>query len=240
MRKIEWNPKRMSEEVKKMFSEISLKYDLMNDLLSFGIHRLWRRVLARLASRSVPKPQEILDCAGGTGDVAFTLEKKFPSANITCTDFCEDMLEIAKVKAARHGSRVRFRAADAMHLPFDPDSFDLVTISFGIRNVDDPALCLADMARVTKPGGRVLVLEFGAPKGFFGVLYRFYSKWIMPTIGKLIAGSRRAYTYLPETAAKFPAGDEFIRIMNQCGCFSESASKKLSFGIAYIYIGTVR
>lgn len=230
----------MSEEVKKMFSEISIKYDLMNDLLSFGIHRLWRRKLARLASRPVPPPAGILDCAGGTGDVAFTLERKLPDANITCTDFCEDMLKIAESKAGRTGSRVRFLVADAMRLPFDANSFDLVTISFGIRNVDSPALCLADMARVTKPGGKVLVLEFGAPKGVFGVLYRFYSKWIMPNIGKLIAGARSAYTYLPETAARFPSGDEFIQIMEKCDCFSDSRYKKLSFGIAYIYIGTVK
>lgn len=230
----------MSEEVKKMFSEISSKYDLMNDLLSFGIHRIWRRRLAKLASRRGQPPIEILDCAGGTGDVAFQLEKSIPEANIVCTDFCEDMLEVAKAKASRLGSKVSFLPADAMNLPFESDKFDIVTISFGIRNVDDPARCLSDMARVTKPGGRVIVLEFGAPTGLFGVFYRFYSKRIMPNVGKLFAGARSAYTYLPETAAKFPAAEGFIKIMNQCGCFSESKYIKLSFGIAFLYIGRVK
>jgi demethylmenaquinone methyltransferase/2-methoxy-6-polyprenyl-1,4-benzoquinol methylase len=228
----------MSEEVKQMFSEISARYDLMNDILSFGVHRRWRRRLTKLAQES--RTDDILDCAGGTGDVAFELKKAIPGSRIICTDFCEDMLVIARKKAAERGADIEFRTADAMHLPFPDNTFDLVTISFGIRNVDDVSACLVDMARVTKPGGRVMVLEFGAPRGLFGSLYKFYSRFIMPALGRIFAGAKSAYTYLPETAARFPARDSFIKIMEESNSFSLSKYESLTFGVAYIYTGIVK
>jgi demethylmenaquinone methyltransferase / 2-methoxy-6-polyprenyl-1,4-benzoquinol methylase len=127
-----------------------------------------------------------------------------------------------------------------MALPFADDSFDVASIAFGIRNVDDPVKCLKEMARVVKPGGRVVVLEFGQPDGFFGALFRFYSKTIMPAIGGLLTGNRTAYEYLPRTAAAFPSGEKFLALMEQAGSFREQVAHPMTFGTSYVYVGTVR
>jgi demethylmenaquinone methyltransferase/2-methoxy-6-polyprenyl-1,4-benzoquinol methylase len=120
------------------------------------------------------------------------------------------------------------------------NTFDVASISFGIRNVDDPVKCLAEMARVVKPGGRVVVLEFGQPRGLFGGLFRFYSKVLMPFVGGLITGNRAAYEYLPRTAAAFPAGEKFLELMDRSGAYRKRVANPLTFGTAYVYVGTVR
>jgi demethylmenaquinone methyltransferase/2-methoxy-6-polyprenyl-1,4-benzoquinol methylase len=135
---------------------------------------------------------------------------------------------------------VEFQVADAMALPFADATFDVASIAFGIRNVDDPVKCLKEMARVVKPGGRVVVLEFGQPTGAFGGLFRFYSKTIMPAIGGLLTGNRAAYEYLPRTAAAFPAGERFLQLMEQAGAYRERVANPMTFGTSYVYVGTVR
>jgi demethylmenaquinone methyltransferase/2-methoxy-6-polyprenyl-1,4-benzoquinol methylase len=134
---------------------------------------------------------------------------------------------------------IDFEVADAMSLPYADNRFDIASISFGIRNVDDPKVSLQEMARVVKSGGRVVVLEFGQPSGIMAFPYTFYSKYIIPIVGGLLTGNRDAYQYLPETSAAFPAAERFTEMMANTGCFSSQEFHKLNGGIAYIYIGIV-
>lgn len=229
----------MSTEVRQMFSSIATRYDVTNEVLSLGIHRLWRRKAVRLSGA---KPGDaVLDCATGTGDLALAFKRQVGEAGrVMGTDFCKEMLDSAPAKAEREGLRVEFQVADAMALPFADNSFDVASIAFGIRNVDDPVKCLSEMARVVRPGGRVVVLEFGQPTGFFGALFRFYSKIVMPRVGGLLTGNRAAYEYLPRTSAAFPAGDRFLALMEQSGGYKERVAHPLTFGTSYVYVGTVR
>ncbi len=228
----------MSEQVKKMFSGISGKYDLLNDILSFGIHHRWRKKTVKQAV--VSQNANILDTACGTGDLAFEFYKALKgNCNIIATDFCEDMLDIAKKKANFNEYKIKFELADVMNLHFKDKTFDITSISFGIRNVDDTKIGISELARVTKSGGRVVILEFGQADGLFGKIYNFYSKYYMPFAGKLIAGDDYAYSYLPKTAKLFPCKDEFVNIMKSTGKFSDIHYIKLSGGIAYIYTGIV-
>ncbi|QRO01927.1 bifunctional demethylmenaquinone methyltransferase/2-methoxy-6-polyprenyl-1,4-benzoquinol methylase UbiE [Archangium violaceum] len=229
----------MSTEVRQMFSSIATRYDVTNEVLSFGIHRLWRRTAVRLSGAK--EGSAVLDCATGTGDLALAFKRKVgASGRVMGTDFCKEMLDSAPAKAAREGLQVEFQVADAMDLPFADDTFDVASIAFGIRNVDDPVKCLKEMARVVRPGGRVVVLEFGQPTGFFGALFRMYSKVIMPAIGGLLTGNRAAYEYLPRTSAAFPAGDRFLALMDQTGAYQERVAHPMTFGTSYVYVGTVR
>lgn len=229
----------MSAEVQKMFDQIAPTYDRANEVLSFGVHRLWRRTAIRLSGA---KPgDQVLDCATGTGDLALAFKRTVGDAgHVVGTDFSAEMLVPAPAKAAAQGLSLEWKQADAMDLPFPKAQFDVASISFGIRNVDDPVKCLEEMARVVKPGGRVVVLEFGQPTGVFGVLFRWYSRVVMPFVGGLISGNRAAYEYLPRTSAAFPAGDRFLALMEQAGVFSERTATPLTFGTAYVYVGTVR
>jgi demethylmenaquinone methyltransferase/2-methoxy-6-polyprenyl-1,4-benzoquinol methylase len=227
----------MSEQVHQMFTQIAPKYDATNDVLSMGIHRLWRRDAVRL---SAVKPGDaVLDCATGTGDLALAFKRAVGPGEVIGTDFNADMLSFAPKKAKDAGLDVKFEVADAMKLPYEDKRFTVASISFGIRNVDDPKVCVGELARVVKPGGRVVVLEFGQPKGLFGVLFRFYAKHIMPLLGQLLTGSRAAYEYLPRTMAAFPAGARFTTMMNETGRYSKAEAHPLLWGLAYVYVGTV-
>ncbi|RKI49390.1 bifunctional demethylmenaquinone methyltransferase/2-methoxy-6-polyprenyl-1,4-benzoquinol methylase UbiE [Corallococcus sp. AB049A] len=229
----------MSTEVRQMFSSIATRYDVTNEVLSLGIHRLWRRSAVKLSGAK--EGSHVLDCATGTGDLALAFKRKVGSTGrVVGTDFCPEMLESAPAKAAKAGLEVEFQVQDAMALTLPDNCFDVASISFGIRNVDDPVKCLQEMARVVRPGGRVVVLEFGQPTGPYGALFRFYSKTVMPAIGGLLTGNKAAYQYLPRTAAAFPAGDRFLSLMDQAGAYSERAAHPLLFGTAYVYVGTVR
>lgn len=228
----------MSAEVQKMFASIAPKYDAANTVLSLGIHRLWRRAAVRLSGAA--PGQKVLDCATGTGDLALAFKRAVgPSGAVTGTDFCAEMLAPAPAKARAAGLEVAFQVADALALPFADGAFDVSSIAFGIRNVDDPVRCLREMARVVRPGGRVVVLEFGQPRGLFGALFRFYSRAVMPAVGGLLTGNRAAYEYLPRTAAAFPAGERFLGLMEEAGVFSARAATPLLSGLAYVYVGTV-
>ena len=230
----------MSTEVRQMFSSIATRYDVTNEVLSFGIHRLWRRTAIRLSGA---KPGDaVLDCATGTGDLAIAFKHTVGGdGRVVGTDFCPEMLESAPAKASKEGLEIEFAVADAMDLrQYADDTFDVASISFGIRNVDDPVKCLKEMARVVKPGGRVVVLEFGQPRGLFGGLFRFYSKVLMPFVGGLLTGNRAAYEYLPRTAAAFPAGEKFLELMDRSGAYRKRVANPLTFGTAYVYVGTVR
>jgi len=229
----------VSEQVREMFASIARRYDAANEVLSLGVHRGWRRAAVRLSG--VVPGDRVLDCATGTGDLALAFKRAVgPTGEVVGTDFCAEMLASAPAKARRAGLEVRFEVADALALPYADRSFDVASIAFGIRNVDDPVRCLREMARVVRPAGRVAVLEFGQPHGPFGALFRVYSRQVMPAIGGLLTGNRSAYEYLPRTAAAFPAGDRFLALMDDAGSFSQRSATPLLAGTAYVYVGTVR
>ena len=229
----------MSDKVRKMFAGIAGKYDFMNTLLSFGIHHRWRSKTIKLSGAA--EAMHVLDCASGTGDLAIKFKQKVgDKGSVTGTDFCEEMLEFAGPKAAKKGLDIKFEFADVMNLQYDDDSFNISSIAFGIRNVDSPAQGLSEMARVVKPGGKVVVLEFGQPKGIFSIFYKLYSKVLMPMAGRIFAKDGGAYNYLPETAAKFPCREDFLELMDSTGKLENCFYKSLTFGIAFIYVGTVK
>ena len=229
----------MSDEVRKMFAEIAGKYDLMDNILSLGIHHRWRKRAVRLSGARAG--QRVLDCACGTGDLSFEFKNAVRHEGyVLGTDFCKEMVVIALEKAHKKKMNVDFEVDDATNLNQPDNRYDISSISFGIRNVDDPVKCLSEMARVVKPGGKVIVIEFGQPKGIIKFLYDFYSFTFMPIIGKMFANHKSAYQYLPETAAKFPCREDFLKLMEKSGGFSSSGYVTLSFGIAFIYFGTVK
>lgn len=229
----------MSEKIEKMFSGISGKYDKMNNILSLGVHHRWRKKAARIAN---PAPGEkILDLAAGTGDLSIALSKAAGGkADIIAADFSREMLKIADIKFSEKNIPAVTRFADALELPFADNEFDISTIAFGIRNVDSVADGLKEMARVTKAGGRIVILEFGQPKGIFKKIYDIYSRKMMPSLGAKIADDEGAYDYLRKTSADFPCREDFLDIMRSTGKFSKLSYLQLTFGIAFIYLGVVK
>lgn len=226
----------MSAEVRQMFASIAPRYDAANEVLSLGVHRGWRRKAVALAGAG--PGQRVLDCATGTGDLALEFKRVVGAlGEVVATDFCAEMLAAAPAKAARARLALEFSVADALALPYAGESFDIASIAFGIRNVDDPLRCLREMARVVKRGGRVVVLEFGQPHGVFGALFRAYSKGVMPVVGGLLTGNRSAYEYLPRTAARFPSGERFLALMREAGSFASASAHPLTFGTAFVYVG---
>jgi len=229
----------MSEKVQSMFADIASDYDRINSILSFGVHNAWRR--KTVIESGAGAGDHILDCATGTGDLALEFKKRVGNNGyVIGTDFCKEMIEHAPAKAAEENLEVDFKVADAMNLPFDENRFDVASIAFGIRNVDNPVVCLQEMARVVKPDGNIVVLEFGQPTGFIRIPYQIYSKHIMPAIGGWLSGNKEAYTYLPETSAKFAAGESFLKLMKKADVFTASKYIKCTGGIAYIYVGSVK
>jgi demethylmenaquinone methyltransferase/2-methoxy-6-polyprenyl-1,4-benzoquinol methylase len=216
-----------------MFDLISPRYDFLNHLLSLNIDVLWRR---RAAERCGPDPRRILDVCSGTGDLALELRRRW-NCEVTATDFAFQMLARAQAKGRREGLRVQ--QADATRLPFRDGSFDACTVAFGLRNVADMDAGLREMARVVRPGGRVVVLEFATPPpGLFRQGYRFYFTRVLPAIGELIAPSRRgAYRYLPASVESWPQPEELARAFERAG-LSGVGFERLTFGIAAVHFGT--
>ena len=226
----------MSILIKEMFNKISDKYDLLNTLLSFGVHHLWKNTCVK--NINFKNNMKILDCATGTGDLAIKIKDYDKESIVYALDFSPSMLGIAKAKDNKN--KIHFINGDILHLPFKDNSFNAITISFGIRNVDNIYLALNEMARVTKPGGKIIILEFGQPKNFIKYFYKIYSFLFIPFIGKIISGHNNAYKYLPSTALSFPCAENFITLMNNSNLFTESSYISLSFGIAYLYIGIIK
>ncbi|MFH1159856.1 MAG: bifunctional demethylmenaquinone methyltransferase/2-methoxy-6-polyprenyl-1,4-benzoquinol methylase UbiE [bacterium] len=227
------------ESVRYMFDEISSRYDFLNHFLSFGIDRRWRmRVRNELARKFGTRLStlSILDMATGTGDLAIEVSKG-NSAEIFGLDISLEMMAIARKKVAVRGlsERITFGEGEAEKIPFGENRFDAVLVAFGVRNFEDLNRGLAEMKRVLKPDGLLLILEFSQPRKFpMALLYRAYSKGIIPFLGKLISRHREAYSYLPETAAAFPSGEDFLRILQTNG-FRQLRQISLSGGIASLY-----
>lgn len=221
-----------SEFIHKMFDDISSHYDLLNDVLSFGTHRLWKFKFVRNALKLNPK--SALDCATGTGDIAFILEKNGIN-KVHGIDFSSKMISIAKDKAEQKKSNCYFSVADVINLPFENKSFDVATISFGIRNTEDLGKALRELNRVAK---NLLILEFGSPKNkFYSKLYFLLLKIYFPLFAK-ISGRPDAYDYLIQSSKSFPSGEKFISIMKENTNYRKLHYHPLLGGIAYIYIAS--
>ena len=224
------------QSIQTLFGGISKKYDLANSVLSFGIHHLWKRTLVRQAQ--IKKNDHVLDCATGTGDLAFLFEKELQgSGQVVATDFCQPMLNEAISKAKLRKSKIQFEFADVMHLPYSENQFDVASISFGIRNVKDTQTALSELGRVTKPGGKVLILEFGQPRSqILSFFYNLYSNQILPKVGGLISGKPEAYRYLQTSSAEYPCGENFLNIARSTQQFSKLSFSTFQSGIAYLYL----
>ncbi len=225
------------EKIRGMFAKVAANYDLANSILSLGIHHLWKKKLVLLAE--VQLGFSVLDCATGTGDLAIEFKRAVGTAGkVIGTDFCEEMLRPAPAKARERQLDIQFETADVMSLQYPDNTFDVVSISFGIRNVADPLRALQEMSRVVKPGGRVMVLEFGQTTvPGFSKIYNFYSTKILPILGGVVTGQREAYEYLQKSSAQFPCREEFIQLMQKTEQFSSAEFIPLTGGIAYIYKG---
>ncbi len=228
-----------SAKIKSMFSTVAGRYDLANNVLSAGIHHLWRKNLVQWSE--VQKGDHVLDCATGTGDLAIEFQKAVgPSGTVIGSDFCADMMTSAPAKARAHNFEIQFETADVTALPYSDQQFNVTSISFGIRNVQDPIKALKEMARVTKPGGRVMILEFGQPEiPVMNQFNQFYSEKALLYLGGPITGKTAAYKYLQNSSAKFPAGEKFLDLVRQSESYSKQEFRKFSLGICFCYKLTV-
>lgn len=226
----------LSKDKKKiagMFNEIAPHYDFLNHFLSFNIDRSWRRRLVKKVCAA--KSSEVLDLACGTGDVTLSLAKK--GIKVTGMDISEKMLDIAKSKKHSVGE-IAFINAPADSIPFPDDSFDAVTISFGIRNFDHRPKCIEEIHRIIRPGGIVAILEFTIPQNkLWKSIYTFYFRKFLPAIGKTVSRQQFAYTYLPLSAFEFPQREAFCSELEDGG-FKDVSYDSMTGGIACLYIGT--
>ncbi len=226
--------KTKKEQVAEMFDNISEKYDFLNHLLSMGIDKLWRKKAIKIIGKKQPKT--ILDIATGTGDFAIEALKLNPS-KIVGVDISKGMLAKGKIKIKKLKAEdiITLEYGDSENLPFEDDSFDAITVGFGVRNFENLEKGLGEMLRVVKPNGTVAVLEFSKPKRFpVKQGFNFYSKYILPKIGNTVSKDSSAYTYLPESVEAFPEGDDFVDILSKVG-YKDIQQNLVSGGIATIY-----
>ncbi len=225
------------EQVAEMFDNVSNRYDFLNRVLTFGIDLKWRKLVVKTIAEKNPK--QILDIATGTGDFAIMLSKLNPE-RIVGLDLSQGMLDIGieKINKRNLGGLIEMIQGDSEQLPFEDSSFDAIVVGFGVRNFEDLDAGLKEIYRVLKPEGIFVVLETSQPEGFLmKPLFKFYSKYIIPTIGKLFSKDKSAYNYLPESASVFPYGKRFNNILQKNG-FINTTNKALTFGIASMYTAT--
>lgn len=224
------------ESVRTMFNEISGRYDFLNHFLSFGIDHWWRKQFVTVLAEK--KPRLILDVATGTGDLAIAMVALSPE-KIIGIDIANQMLDIGRKKIVKKKltDQVFFESGDAETIPFPDEFFDAVTVAYGVRNFENLEKGLSEMKRVLKPGGIMQILEFSHPGSMpFKQIYEFYSRFIIPFVGKVISKNTTAYSYLPESVATFPSGKDFLIIMEKSG-MKNTSYIPLTFGISSIYSG---
>ena len=222
------------QQVTKMFDTISNEYDGLNRVISFGIDVKWRKKVVDIVTKH--QPSNILDIATGTGDLAINLAKTNAS-EIVGLDISEGMLEVGRKKIAQKklDSKIKMKLGDSENLPFDDNTFDAITVAFGIRNFESLERGLAEIHRVLKPNGMFVILETSVPTNpLYKAGYSFYTKYILPTIGKVFSKDQSAYSYLCESASKFPYGETLNNILRQIG-FNSVEDLPQTFGVATIY-----
>ena len=228
--------KSKKEQVADMFDNISHRYDFLNHFLSLGIDKSWRRKAVKMIASVNPK--KILDIATGTGDFAIASLKLKPT-EIIGVDISNGMLDMGREKMKKKGydNIITLTYGDSESMPFETDTFDAITVGFGVRNFENLEKGLGEMLRVLKPGGKAAVLEFSKPRKFpIKQSFKFYSKYIIPKLGKSISKDEAAYAYLPESVEAFPEGQAFVDILTKVG-FKNIIRKEVSGGIATIYLG---
>lgn len=239
------NEQGKTQQVELMFDNIAPAYDRMNAVMSFGMHRRWRNKALNYARKALSENginvvNNILDIATGTGDVAIKLAQEFPDAEITGADISSGMLEIARRKCEHLPEKMRnrllFEVADCLALPYSDNSFDLITVAYGVRNFEHLEQGYAEMLRVLRPGGVVCVIELSRPQsGVTRLGYDIYSRYLIPVMGKFASGDKAAYSYLPESIAAAPQRVDMAKLMRGVG-FKRCRWKSLTLGAVTIYI----
>ncbi len=238
------------EEIREMFDTIAPSYDRLNHILSMQIDKIWRRRVVNIVARACRNGNcssnggdsytpTILDVATGTGDLAIAMAQRLPQARVLGVDPSKGMLDVAQKKIEERGlsGRVTIEVHSAENLALEDERYDVVTAAFGVRNFGDLERGLSEMVRVTKCGGRVVVLEFSTPPNpIFRAVYNLYSRHLLPWIGALISRDRRAYEYLPASVEEFASRKEFLEIMGRVG-LENCTARSQSLGIAQIYVG---
>ena len=228
--------KGKKEQVAEMFDNIAPRYDFLNHFLSFGIDKIWRRKAIRLLMKY--SPSAILDVATGTGD--FAIESLKTGAQLVIgVDISEEMLAVGRVKIAAMGleHRIVLQKGDSEELAFSDNSFDAVTVAFGVRNYENLSKGIDELFRVLKPGGIVCILEFSKPRNLpVKLVYNFYSFYILPFFGRLFSKDKSAYRYLPESVENFSDGKDFLAVLIKSG-FNQTKEYRQTFGVATIYTG---
>ncbi|MDE7159435.1 MAG: bifunctional demethylmenaquinone methyltransferase/2-methoxy-6-polyprenyl-1,4-benzoquinol methylase UbiE [Muribaculaceae bacterium] len=235
------------EQVEQMFDSIAPAYDFMNSAMSFGRHRRWRDRALEMAAASLrhsPRhgsPARILDVATGTGDVAFRIHELWPEARITGIDLSEGMLEVGRRKLARMDDsaigKITFMQADCLALPMADDTFDLLTVAYGVRNFEHLEAGLREMTRVVRPGGTVCIIELSRPRNPLLLAgYTLYTRLFVPAVGRMVSGDSRAYSYLPESIAAAPQREALTALMTRAG-LTDCTYTTMTLGAVCIYIG---
>ena len=225
-----------TDQVREMFDSIAPAYDFMNRAMTLGIDRIWRRRAVRMIRSE--NPGHILDVATGTGDVAIELAQAIDGCHVTGIDLSQGMVDRGRDKVRNLGlaGRVTLQVADCLALPMQDNSFDCVTVAYGVRNFERLAEGYAEMLRVLKPGGLLAVLELSTPTSpVVKPFYKFYTRCIIPGIGKIVSGDSRAYTYLPESIAAVAQGDEMLAIARSVG-FVDTSFRRYTFGTCTLYL----
>lgn len=226
-----------TDQVKDMFDSIAPAYDFMNRAMTFGIDKIWRKIAVNILKKQNPKT--LLDVATGTGDLAFLLHKVIKPDQITGIDLSSQMLSIAEIKAKKAGleNTIKFEQGNCLELKYQDNCFDAITVAYGVRNFENLRKGYSEMFRVLNTNGTLCVIELSTPpNSFIKWIYDFYTKYLIPFVGKLISKDKRAYAYLPESIAAVPQGNDMLEIMQEAG-FKNCYFKRLTFGVCTIYIG---
>lgn len=226
------------KNIKAMFASIAKSYDKANKIMTFGLDKKWRKQVIIYSKAN--SQDNVLDCATGTGDLAFCF-KNLALAKVTGIDFCPEMINIAKKKAIKQNSKINFQVADMTKLPFADNQFTICSVAYGLRNTNNIAAALKEMARVTQPGGCLLILETGSSSVFLiKQVINFYSKYIMPNIGAWISGKKTAYQYLNQSSQSFLAGQDFTQLLGDTGYFKNIQFQSLCMGASFLYKAQIK